>query len=119
MIDALRNLDFFGTTIRAEVASDKDYSSMGKKRRGKDKDDMPKYSRAGKDRQESKKDKGGKGKAKGKSAKNLDFMPDVSPKKAVKDKKDKKEKKEKKSAKGGKSGKPQYNGNYEIFYKKK
>lgn len=78
VIDALRNEDFFGTTLRPEIASSRDYSS------GKGK---------GKKQRESVSSKG----------------------MGAKSSKPKKEKKEKKS----KNTKAEYNGNYEIFYKKK
>ena len=86
VIDALRNLDFFGTRIRPEIATDKDYAAQAAKNRGKGKGD----------RSESRKGK-----------------------KPVKDTKAQKKSggPEKKGAKKGK--KPDYNGNYEIFYKKK
>lgn len=80
-LDALKNEDFFGTTIRPEIATDRDYARDARDRRSK-----------------------GRGKGeKGASAKSV---------KQKKDKKDKKDKKPKKSKK------PDYNGNYEVFYKK-
>lgn len=33
VIDALRNVDFFGTTIRPEIASDRDYSKENNKKK--------------------------------------------------------------------------------------
>ncbi|MBD5310433.1 MAG: DEAD/DEAH box helicase [Bacteroides sp.] len=81
VLDALKNEDFFGTTIRPEIATDRDYARDARDRRSK-----------------------GRGKGeKGASAKSV---------KQKKDKKDKKDKKPKKSKK------PDYNGNYEVFYKK-
>ena len=74
VIDALKNVDFFGTTLKAERATDRDYST-GKKKIGKD-SGRPKA---------SKKSKGA----------------------------------DKKGKKGKEASKPDYNGNYEIFYKKK
>ncbi|MDE5874982.1 MAG: DEAD/DEAH box helicase [Muribaculaceae bacterium] len=85
VMDALRNEDFFGTTLRPEIATDRDYARDGRDRRAK---------RKAKGEKES-------------SSKSV---------KSVKGKKEKKEKKEKKGKKGSK--KPDYNGNYEIFYKK-
>ena len=76
VISALKNVDFFGTKLKPEKATDRDYSSAGKK--GK-----TKGSQYGAD--------SGKSKTKG----------------------GKKEKKSKASSK------PDYNGNYEVFYKKK
>lgn len=72
VISALKNVDFFGTKLKPEKATDKNYSSSGKK---------------GKSNKESGKNSKGKG-----------------------------SRKEKKS-KG--DSKPDYNGNYEVFYKKK
>ena len=74
VISALKNVDFFGTKLKPERATNKDYSSEGK---------------------------GGKA---------------SKPKKEIKSKKDSKKNGGKKSKT---SGKPDYNGNYEIFYKKK
>ena len=68
VISALKNVDFFGTKLKVEKATDRDYSQ---KKKGKSKDEAP-----------------------------------------SKDKK--------KAKKGAKEkSKPDYNGNYEIFYKKK
>ena len=74
VIDALKNIDFFGTTLKPERATDRDYSSSGKK--GKKDSSKPKASKRGKGS-------------------------------------------EKKGKKGKEASKPEYNGNYEIFYKKK
>ncbi|MBD5280507.1 MAG: DEAD/DEAH box helicase [Bacteroides sp.] len=92
VIDALRNLDFFGTTIRPEIASDRDYARDAKDRRDKRrrKSEKEEYSRSSK-----------------------------SSRKESKSKKDSKVKKEKKDKKSKKTQKADYNGNYEIFYKKK
>ena len=92
VIDALRNLDFFGTTIRPEIASDRDYARDAKDRREKRrrKSEKEEYSRSSK-----------------------------SSRKESKSKKDSKVKKEKKDKKSKKTQKADYNGNYEIFYKKK
>ena len=90
VLEGLRNVDFFGIRIRPEIASDKDYNKiLDKGRKGK------KDSHSSK----SKKDRG-----------------------VVKDKKGKE--KSKKSKDSGKKKvkkikEPEYNGNYEIFYKKK
>ena len=73
VIAALKNVDFFGTKLKPEKATDKDYSAAPKK---------------------------GKSTAPGHAQ-------------------NKKDKKEKKDKKGKASSKPDYNGNYEIFYKKK
>ncbi|MDE6532249.1 MAG: DEAD/DEAH box helicase [Muribaculaceae bacterium] len=96
VLDALRNVDFFGTTIRPEIASERDYA-RDKRRRKRDKEEFERPSKSRKKKAGSVKgDKAGKEKV---------------------EKKGKKDKKEKKSS--GKSAKPEYNGNYEIFYKKK
>ena len=86
VLDALKNVDFFGTTIRPEIASDRDYARDAKNRREKR-------------RRKSEKEESGR-----------------AARPARKDSKAKKEKKEKKSKK---SKKPDYNGSYEVFYKKK
>ncbi len=96
VIDALRHADFFGTKIHCEVASDRDYSADARQRGGRKK--------AERDERPSKGKKAAKSEA---------------PKKATKEKKAVKEKKEKKSKKAEKATRPQYNGNYDIFIKKK
>lgn len=87
VINALKNVDFFGTVIRPEVASDRDYAREARDRREKRrrKGEKEETVRSGKSRKE----------------------------KSVKEKKEKKEKK------GKKGKKAEYNGSYEIFYKKK
>lgn len=75
VIDALKNVDFYGTNLRPEIATGKDYS---------------------------------KSEGKGNRKKKKDSVTLKSPKK-----------KEGKSKKDKKSKKPEYNGNYEVFYKKK
>ncbi len=95
VIDALRNADFFGTRVRAEVATDRDYALEARDRREKKRHREERASFGpGKD--------GRKGDRKSGSGK------------------EKKAKKEKKSKKADKPGKrPDYNGNYDIFIKKK
>ncbi len=95
VLDALRNVDFFGTTIRPEVATDRDYSRDAKDRREKRrrKADKEEYAKSSKSSKSSRKES--------------------------KSKKDSKGKKDKKESKGKKGKKPEYNGSYEIFYKKK
>ena len=79
VISALKNVDFFGTKLKPEKATDKDYSSGSKKGKGnKTKDTAPKTRNSKDAKSRSKKEKKNKG-----------------------------------------SVKPDYNGNYEIFYKKK
>ncbi len=85
VIDALRNADFFGTRIRAEVATDRNYALEARDRREKKRRKEDKHADSSRSRKSDKKDK--------------------------KEKKDKKSKKE--------SKKPEYNGNYDIFMKKK
>ena len=91
VIDALRNVDFFGTTIRPEIATDRDYARDARDRREKRR-------RKGEKEEYSRSSKSSKGKKEAKS---------------------KKETKEKKDKKSKKAQKADYNGNYEIFYKKK
>lgn len=115
VINALKNADFFGTTIHPEFATDRDYARDARDRheKRKRKDDDFKPAKGERSRSDRKADK--------KSDKKSD-------KKAVKktlllEKKGDKKPKEKKAAKGKStaknSNKPEYNGNYEIFYSKK
>ena len=94
VIDALKNVDFFGTTIHPEIASDRDYAAA-----------FNKSSKGKKGKKESDQRDGFEGK----------------PRKERKSKKEAapvKEKKARKEKKSGKSKKGDYNGNYEIFYTK-
>lgn len=100
VIDALRNVDFFGTTIRPEIASDRDYAREARDRKEK------RARKAEKERGE-------------KSSKSSKFKKSEKPEWGEKPSKEKKVKKEKKNKKEKKGKKPEYNGNYEIFYKKK
>ncbi|MBD5358550.1 MAG: DEAD/DEAH box helicase [Bacteroides sp.] len=106
VINALKNADFFGTTIHPEFATDRDYSQDAKARSDKRRKkaetaESGKSSRGSKARSERKSDKKAK--------------PDRKP---LLDKKSKAAKpKKEKSAK--ENSKPDYNGSYEIFYKKK
>lgn len=92
VIAALRNAEFFGVRLRPEVASDRDYSSDSRKRKGKGK----------KGDKKSKKD-------------DRDATPGrfegIITKAELREKKSKK--KDKKTA-----GKPKYAGNYDVFIKK-
>ncbi len=89
VVDALRNADFFGTKVKAEFATDRDYSRDAK--------DRAKRSEAKKKKAE-------------KSARtDYEMSLGAAPKK--------KEKKEKKAKKAD-SSKSKYNGNYDIFKKK-
>ena len=78
VIAALKNVDFYGVTLRPEIATDRDYSSIAK--RGKKKEESR---RVKKESKKSKQDKSNK------------------------------------KSKSKESAKPDYNGNYEIFYNKK
>ncbi len=100
VLDALCNVDFFGTTIRPEIATDRDYArdARDRKEKRKRKQEKEEFAKSSKSR----------GKRKD------DFFASEKPKKEKKEKKVKKEKKG-----GAKAKKPEYNGNYEIFYKKK
>ena len=87
--DALRNADFFGHRLRAELATDRDYAAEAKKQHDR---------AAGKDKKsKKKKDKGAHASKKDKPAK--------AAKKAKKGKE--------------KESRPDYAGNYDIFMKKK
>lgn len=112
VIDALKNVDFFGTTLHPEIATDRDYAREArdrseKRRRKRDKEETQRPAKAA------------KGKEKAKKGDDDFFTADeflTGDKTPVKKKKEKKEKKEKKAPKGKKV---EYNGNYEIFYNKK
>ena len=112
VIDALKNVDFFGTTRHPEIATDRDYAREArdrseKRRRKRDKEETQRPAKAA------------KGKKKAKKSDDDFFTADeflTGDKTPVKKKKEKKEKKEKKAPKGKKV---EYNGNYEIFYNKK
>ena len=84
VIAALKNLDFYGITLRPEIATDRDYSQQTKRGRKKSEPVKGKKEKTG--REASKKSK----------------------------KEGRKRKDEQVSSK-----KPEYNGNYEIFYSKK
>ncbi len=91
VIDALKNADFFGNRLRAEVATDRDYALEAKDRAKKR---AAKASRKREDRDEAKKSKAPKKERKSKKAK---AAPDAAQK----------------------PKRPEYNGNYDIFIKKK
>ncbi len=96
VIDALRNAEFFGNRLRAEVATDRDYALEAKDRAKK---------RAAKA-------------AKNSEAKSASRKPKAASKAtASKEKKSKKAKAAPDAA--PKSKRPEYNGNYDIFMKKK
>ena len=121
VLDALRHAEFFGDKIHAEIASDRDYASDGRKgsrgirsSRGKEERASRKASREkDRKRKESKPETKSR---KGKKRSELDdFALDFAYSKLNKGKKEKKkDKKEKKD-----SPKPKYNGNYDIFMKSK
>lgn len=98
VIDALRGNDFFGTMLRPEIATDRDYALEARDRREKRRRKEEKL--AGYSDRKGKKDK--------KEKKEL----------KKEDKKKKERKKEKKSAVKG-DARPEYNGNYDIFIKGK
>lgn len=97
VLNALRHTEFFGTKVHAEVATDKDYASESKGGR------------------QGKKFSGKKGSRKDSSDGYRKEKRDGKPRGEKRG--EKKDKKEKKSGKG--SSKPDYNGNYDIFIKKK
>ena len=88
ILDALKNADFFGQRVRAEVASDRDYKLEAKNRREK-------QTRKAAKKAEAKSESRRAGKGAGKTSK----------------------KGEKKPAKKSEN-RPTYNGNYDIFMKK-
>lgn len=98
VIDALRGNDFFGTMLRPEIATDRDYALEARDRREKRRRKEEKL--AGYSDRKGKKDK--------KEKKEL----------KKEDKKKKERKKEKRSAVKG-DARPEYNGNYDIFIKGK
>ncbi len=102
VLDALKHADFFGDKIHAEIATEKDYASEGRGSRRS----SGRGERKSSDRSRSRKDKSFADKKEKRS-------------KAKSEKRDAKPQKEKKSKKekGAKKSKPNYNGNYEIFYK--
>ena len=90
VLDALKHEDFFGDKVRAEIATDRDYALEGKDRAKKRSARKSKEETPKKERKGAK--SGAKTGAKGGS---------------------------KTSAKGKNSSKPEYNGNYDVFMKKK
>ncbi|MDE6340492.1 MAG: DEAD/DEAH box helicase [Muribaculaceae bacterium] len=100
VLDALKHADFFGDKIHAEIATDKDYASeeRGSRRSGRG----------------GKKSSGKEGSSRGKSSRRDKSPADKKEKKSKGEKKVKKERRDKKE----KKSKPNYNGSYEIFYKK-
>lgn len=109
VLAALKNADFFGDKIHAEIATDQDYgkdsrgSRRGGKKRGDGKDDFISSRDSKRDRKSSKSDKKEKTKQK-----KYDYAIDLIPDNVKKAKKTKKEKQSKKA---------KYNGNYDIFMK--
>ncbi len=109
VLDALKNTEFFGDRIHAEVATDRDYAadSRGKRGKSREKRSEGKAPRAGK--------KGGpksKKESREKERKNqkmYDYALQLLPENVKKTKKSKKEKQNKKA---------KYNGNYDIFMNK-
>jgi len=108
VLDALRNAEFFGDRIYAEVATDRDYAAdarQGRKGGSKASNNKDRKNKPAKSEAKSRKDK--------KHGKQDDFFVDfAASKKGKKNKGDKKSKAEKPVKK------PKYNGNYDIFIKK-
>ncbi|MDE6291631.1 MAG: DEAD/DEAH box helicase, partial [Muribaculaceae bacterium] len=102
VVDALRNSDFFGRKVRAEFATDRDYSREAKDRTKK---------------AEMKKAKTESGERRAKKAEKKTSRTDYDMSLGVSSAAKKKEKKERK-AKKAESPKAKYNGNYDIFKKK-
>lgn len=115
VINALKNADFFGTTIHPEFATDRDYARDARDRheKRKRKDDDFKPAKGERSRSDRKADKKSDKKSDKKAVKKTLLLE----KKGDKKPKEKKAAKEKSTAKNSK--KPEYNGNYEIFYSKK
>ena len=110
VLDALKNTEFFGDRIHAEIATDRDYASDTRGRRGKSKDKKrgeSKSSRSGK-KGGPKSEKGSREKER-KNQQMYDYALDLLPESVKKAKKSKKEKQSKKA---------KYNGNYDIFMNK-
>jgi len=102
VVEALRNSDFYGRRIKAEIAKDgKDYSSgSGKRKDGKRKKGAGNEARdAGKDTRE-------------------DARRDRRERRAEKKKEDLKASKKEKRSRKDKDKHPEYHGNYDIFIKK-
>ena len=100
VVDALRNADFFGRKVRAEFATDRDYSREAK--------DRVKKAELKKGKADGGERKASKGKAK-KSARTDYEMSLAGPASG---------KKKEKKARKAEGAKPKYNGNYDIFKKK-
>lgn len=94
VLNALKNVDFFGDKLHAEIATNRDYASDSKKGRGKGKSAKEKRS---KDKEREKRNQ-----------QKYDYALQLLPENVKKPKKTKREK-------GGKKAK--YNGNYDIFMK--
>ncbi len=115
VVAALKNADFFGRRLYAEIADpDKDYAAMRKrrsKRADRKDDDRPRKSRDRRDRGDRREDT-----HEDRRRKRDDAFAAAAPKKPRKEK-PYKEKPAKKADKAPK--KPKYNGNYDIFINKK
>ncbi|MDE6561864.1 MAG: DEAD/DEAH box helicase [Muribaculaceae bacterium] len=101
VVDALRNADFFGRKVKAEFATDRDYSREAKDRAKKA------------ELKKSKAESGERKEKKSKKTARTDYEMSLGAPAASK----KKEKKEKKAKKAD-APKSKYNGNYDIFKKK-
>ena len=110
VLSALKNVNFFGDRIHAEVADDTDYSAETRRGRGKVKGS--KADRPAKKEKSAKKEKTAG--TKKSASKSIDLeIPEWGKPKSKEKKGKKKEAKEKM-----KVSKPKYNGNYDIFMKK-
>ncbi|MCM1236559.1 MAG: DEAD/DEAH box helicase [Ruminococcus flavefaciens] len=110
VIDALKGLDFFGTRLRPEVASDRDYSAEARMHRKK------------KERHDSGREKKG-GKKSASAKKSKSFVPDEDtaltlPKSKLKKEKRIRDKAAEKAARKKEEHDAKYHGNYDIFIKK-
>ena len=104
VVDALRNSDFFGRKVRAEFATDRDYSREAKDRRKKQESKR-------RNAEEADSPKSGKKPArrKEKTSARTDYEMSLGQERPV-------SKKSKKKSDGASA--PKYNGNYDIFKKK-
>lgn len=104
ILEALKHEDFFGHHIRAEIATDRDYSLDAKDRKEK------------KRKKADKEAKGSKGAKRGKASKGAGAKNTADSKKGQKSTK---KSKSKSTDKGSAPEKPKYNGNYDVFINKK
>lgn len=115
VLDALKNTDFFGDKIHAEIATDHDYASDSRKKRKSGKKQTNSREEKIHESRDSRRDKKGSSKSKRSDKKKekekqqkYDYALELLPENVKKAKKTKREKQSKKA---------KYNGNYDIFMK--